>query len=128
MASRIPQLLEKMKQVANGENVSFSEDPSEFAFGAGQVVYFLLSKSEWSDKTYAMLEPFLQKTTASQLQEAIGKTIVMYKHDITISKGRFEKLASEVLTYETNINMKNYLRYFLAGCFAQSVIYEKNSK
>ena len=128
MASRIPQLLEKMKQVANGENVSFSEDPSEFAFGAGQVVYFLLSKSESSDKTYAMLEPFLQKTTASQLQEAIGKTIVMYKHDITISKGRFEKLASEVLTYETNINMKDYLRYFLAGCFAQSVIYEKNSK
>ncbi|WP_016777455.1 hypothetical protein [Anaerophaga thermohalophila] len=125
MASRIPQLLEKMKQVANGDNVSFSDDPAEFAFGAGQVVYFLLTKSASSNKTYAMLEPFLQKTKASQLQETIGNTMAMYKHEIEISKGRFEKLASEVLTYETEVNMKDYIRYFLAGCFAQSVIYEK---
>jgi CRISPR-associated protein Csh1 len=52
----------------------------------------------------------------------------MYKHEIDISKGRFEKLASEVLAYESDINMKDYLRYFLAGCFAQSVIYEKKEK
>ncbi|MDK2843011.1 MAG: CRISPR-associated protein Csh1 [Anaerophaga sp.] len=122
MASRIPQLLEKMKQVANEDNVSFSNDPAEFAFGAGQVVYFLLTKSASSNKTYAMLEPFLQKTKASQLQETIGKTIAIYKHEIKISKGRFEKLASEVLTYETDVNMKDYIRYFLAGCFAHNVI------
>jgi CRISPR-associated protein Csh1 len=125
MASRIPELLEKMNQVANGENVSFSDDPAEFAFGAGQVVYFLLTKSASSNKTYAMLEPFLQKSKVSQLQESIGKTIAIYKHEIDISKGRFEKLASEVLVYNSDINMKDYLRYFLAGCFATSVIYEK---
>jgi CRISPR-associated protein Csh1 len=125
MASKIPELLEKMKQVANGENISFSENPAEFAFGAGQLVYFLLTKSAASNKSYAMLEPFLQKTNVSQLQNAIGNSIAMYKHEIDISKGRFEKLASEVLAYESDINMKDYLRYFLAGCFAQSVIYEK---
>jgi CRISPR-associated protein Csh1 len=128
MASKIPELLEKMKQVANGENISFSENPAEFAFGAGQLVYFLLTKSAASNKSYAMLEPFLQKTNVSQLQNAISNSIAMYKHEIDISKGRFEKLASEVLAYESDINMKDYLRYFLAGCFAQSVIYEKKEK
>ena len=128
MASKIPELLEKMKQVANGKSISFSEDPAEFAFGAGQLVYFLLSKSAASNKSYAMLEPFLQKTNVSQLQNAIGNSIAMYKHEIDISKGRFEKLASEVLAYESDINMKDYLRYFLAGCFAQSIIYEKKEK
>jgi CRISPR-associated protein Csh1 len=47
---------------------------------------------------------------------------------LTFQKGRFEKLASEVLGYDSDINMKEYLRYFLAGCFAQSVIYEKKDK
>ncbi len=126
MASKIPELLEKMKLVANGESISFSENPAEFAFGAGQLVYFLLTKSAASNKSYAMLEPFLQKTQVSQLQNAISNSIAMYKHEIDISKGRFEKLASEILAYESDINMKDYLRYFLAGCFAQSVIYEKN--
>jgi CRISPR-associated protein Csh1 len=127
MASKIPELLEKMKTVANSENNSFSEDPAEFAFGAGQLVYFLLTKSAASNKSYAMLEPFLQKTTVLQLQNAIGNCIAMYKHEIDISKGRFEKLASEVLAYESDINMKDYLRHFLAGCFAQCVIYEKKN-
>ena len=128
MASRIPELLEKMKEVANSDNVSFSEDPAEFAFGAGQLVYFLLTKSAAGNKSYAMLEPFLQKTNVPKLQDAISNTIAIYKHEIDISKGRFEKLASEVLSYESDINMKEYLRYFLAGCFAQSVIYEKRDK
>ncbi len=128
MASKIPVLLEKMKSVANGDNISFTEDPAEFAFGAGQIVYFLLSKSAASNKSYAMLEPFLQKAKVSQLQDAISNSIAMYKHEIDISKGRFEKLASEVLGYEADINMKEYLRYFLAGCFASNVIYEKKEK
>ncbi|WP_026474898.1 hypothetical protein [Alkaliflexus imshenetskii] len=128
MASRIPELVEKMKAVANGDSVSFSEDPAEFAFGAGQIVYFLLTKSAASNKSYAMLEPFLQKTKVSQLQDAISNSIAMYKHEIDVSKGRFEKLASEVLGYNSDINMKDYLRYFLAGCFAQNVIYEKKDK
>jgi len=126
MASRIPELLEKMKEVANSNKVSFSDDPAEFAFGAGQIVFFLLTKSAASNKTYALLEPFLQKTKASQLQDSISNTIAVYKHEIDVSKGRFEKLASEVLCYETDINMKEYLRYFLAGCFASCVIFEKN--
>lgn len=124
MASKIPELTEKCRKIAN-EGEQLSDKPEEFAFAAGQIIYFLLDQSEASKKTHALLEPFLQKSKASLLQDAISNTINTYKHAIGFGKSRFEKLAKEVLAYETNVNMKTLQRYLLAGYFADSVIYEK---
>jgi len=125
MASKIQEFTEKCKKIAN-EGEHLSENPEEFAFAAGQVLYYLFTKSESSNKSHAVLEPFLQKSKASLLQDAISNTINTYKHAIDFGKSRFEKLAREVLGYETNVNMKTLQRYLLAGYFADSVIYEKN--
>jgi len=127
MASKIPELLEKMKQVANDENAHINTT-EEFAFGAGQVIYFLLNQSKASERTHALLEPFIQKLKAEQLQNSIAQTINMYKHEISFGHGRFERLSSEVLAFETNDNLKNYQRLLLAGYFAMPVIYEKKEK
>ena len=124
MASKIPELLEKMKTVANDENAHF-ETAEEFAFGAGQVIYFLLNQSKASERTHALLEPFIQKIKAEQLQSSIAQTINMYKHEISFGHGRFERLSSEILAFETDDNLKNYQRLLLAGYFATPVIYEK---
>lgn len=128
MASKIPELLEKCRKVANDDNKHLSDDPKEFAFAAGQIIYFLLGKSEAGNKTHALLEPFLQKTKAEHLQNAISNTIGVYKHAIDFGKGRFERLSKEVLAYETNVNIKDLQRFILAGYFAQPVIYEKSPK
>ena len=128
MASKIPELLEKCRIVANDDNKHLSDDPKEFAFAAGQIIYFLLNKSEAGNKTHALLEPFLQKTKAEHLQNAISNTIGVYKHAIDFGKGRFERLSKEVLAYETNVNIKDLQRFILAGYFAQPVIYEKSPK
>jgi len=124
MASKIPELTEKCRKIAN-EGEQLSDKPEEFAFAAGQIIYFLLSKSEASNKSHALLEPFLQKSKASLLQDAISNSINTYKHAIDFGKNRFENLAREVLAYETNVNMKSLQRYLLAGYFAEPVIYEK---
>ncbi len=124
MASKIPELLEKMKKVANDENAHF-DTTEEFAFGAGQVIYFLLNQSKASERTHALLEPFIQKVKAEQLQSSIAQTINMYKHELSFGHGRFERLSSEVLAFETGDNLKNYQRFLLAGYFATPVIYEK---
>ena len=125
MASKIPELMEKCRKVAHqGENLS--EDPAEFAFAAGQLIYFLLNQSEAGNKSHALLEPFLQKSKAELLQDSISNTINTYKHAIDFGKGRFERLSKEVLAYETNVNIKKLQRYLLAGYFADSVIYEKS--
>ena len=123
MASNVTDLLTKMKTVAKGD--SDIETPAEFAFGAGQLASYLIDRSVASNKTYAMLEPYLQKSKSGQLQDAIAQTIAVYKHDISIYKGNFEMLSAQVLTYEENVDMKPLLKYFLAGCFSQCTIYTK---
>jgi len=125
MASKIPELTEKVRLVCNDDKENLSADCSEFAFAAGQLIYFLLSKSAASNKTYAMLEPILQKHSIEQVQEAITEMINMYKHEIDLRKGRFANLAKEVLTYEGKADMKKQQRFLLAGCFASNLIYEK---
>lgn len=127
MASLIPQLTEKMREVANNDNVHF-ENEKEFAFGAGQVIYFLLTKSASADKKHSMLEPFLQKVKAEQLQNAVSVVFATYKHEVDFGHGRFERLAKEVLAFDTEANLKNYQRFLLAGYFAPPVIFEKSAK
>lgn len=122
MATKVKDLIEKIRNIAKGE--SNLETPEEFAFAAGQIISYLIDRSEASDKTYAMLEPYLQKVKSGLLQDAIAHTISIYKHDIHVSKGKFEKLASNVLTFDTEIDMKPLLKFFLAGCFSPCVIYE----
>lgn len=122
MASNVTELLSKMKSVTQGE--SNIETPEEFAFGAGQLASYLIDRSAASNKTYAMLEPYLQKSKSGQLQDAIAQTIAVYKHDISVYKGNFEMLAAQVLTYDCNADMKPLLKYFLAGCFSHCIIYK----
>lgn len=123
MASKIPDLLSKMRSVARKE--SHIETPEEFAFGAGQIVSYLIDRSAAANKTYSMLEPYLQKNKASQLQDAIAQTIAVYKHDIGVYKSKFEILSSDVLCDDCNADMKPLLKFFLAGCFSPCIIYEK---
>lgn len=125
MASKIPELLEKMKKVANDENVHF-ETTEEFAFGAGQVIRKILDKSEAGERTHALLEPFLQKTNTKQFNLAIARAFETYKHGFKFYRGdnrySFDKILSEVMGYSTEENLKQFLPVILAGYFAQSVL------
>ena len=123
MASKVTELQTKIVAVAKGEaNIETKE---EFAFGAGQIVSYLIDRSAASNKTYALLEPYLQKSKSDQLQDAIAQTIAVYKHDISVYKGTFENLSSQVLTDDCNADMKPLLKYFLAGCFSPCAVYTK---
>ena len=126
MASNVTELLAKMKAVAKGE--SNIETLEEFAFGAGQLASHLIDRSAASNKTYAMLEPYLQKSKSGQLQDAIAQTIAVYKHDICVYKGTFELLSAQVLTYDEGADMKPLLKYFLAGCFSPCAVYTKKDE
>ncbi|MDD3160812.1 MAG: hypothetical protein PHX49_02660 [Bacteroidales bacterium] len=126
MASKVPDLMSKMRIVAKGE--SNFEQPEDFAFGAGQIVSYLIDRSAASNKTYAMLEPFLQKTKSNQLQNAIAQMIAIYKHDINVCKGKFERLSAQVLIDNCDTEMKPLLKFFLAGCFCPCVIYESEKE
>ena len=126
MASNVTDLMSKMRLVAKGEAVL--ETPEEFAFAAGQLVSYLMDQSVASDKTYSMLEPYLQKTKSKHLQDAIAHVFSQYKHAVSIYGKAFKALASNVLTYDEDVDMKPLLKYFLAGCFSNCIIYEKKEE
>lgn len=126
MNKAIPILMEKMRAVAN-EDAHF-ESPEEFAFGAGQVIYYLLSKSKADRRTHALLEAFTQKSDLNQLKQEITRTFDRYKHEIDFGKGRFENLMREVLGYVGPIDLRKSFPTLLAGYFAQPVIFEKKEK
>ena len=127
MDKNVTELREKIRDVASGKATLNSSE--ELAFAAGQLVSYIIDRSEAKNKTYAMLEPYLQKSTSSQLQDEIAQSIAIYKHDIRVNyqrKGNFERLASEILANGNEVKMKPLLKFFLAGCFSPCVIYEKN--
>lgn len=127
MGKNVTELREKIRDVASGKATLNSSE--ELAFAAGQLVSYIIDRSEAKNKTYAMLEPYLQKSTSSQLQDEIAQSIAIYKHDIKVNyqrKGKFERLASETLANGNEVKMKPLLKFFLAGCFSPCVIYETN--
>lgn len=125
MEIKLSDYVEQIENITIGKSsISSKED---FAFAAGQLVSYLIDRSASSNKNYSLLEPYLQKVTSGALQDSIAQTIAIYKHDIKImSNGRFENLASQVLTYDSKVQMQSLLKIFLAGCFCQCVIYKKN--
>ena len=128
MEKNVTELREIIRDVANGKATLNSSE--ELAFAAGQLVSFIIDQSEAKNKTYAMLEPYLQKSTSSQLQDEIAQSIAIYKHAIKVKykrEGNFERLASETLAYGNEVKMRPLLKFFLAGCFSPCVIYETNN-
>ncbi|MDQ3019793.1 MAG: hypothetical protein M3R36_04370 [Bacteroidota bacterium] len=127
MPSRIKALQGRIIKIVQDENEHFNDD-EEFAYGAGQLIYYLLYQSETSKKTHALLEPFLQKTQCNLLLNSVSRTIDLYKHNISFGGRKFNKLASEVLGYVTNENLKQLTSFLLAGYFSNNIILDINIK
>lgn len=124
MPSKIEEHKAEIAKVVAEEEAHFVTDEA-YAFGAGQLIYFLLSKSEASDRTHALLEPFLQKTNHTHFNEAISNTLLKYKHAIGFDFKRFNQLAGEVLAYEPDSGLQILRPYLLAGYFCPNILYTK---
>ena len=129
MVNKTKELLEYLQQVSKQEsNIHIENNDEAFAFAAGQVIWKLLIQSRSSNRSHALLEPFLQKVDVGQFKLAIARTFDMYKHEFTLypMKYEFDIIMGEVMGYEpSEKNMKNLLPFILAGYFSKS-IFAKN--
>ena len=96
-----------------------------FAFAAGQVIEYILSKSKSADNSFNLLEPYLQQSKCAEFKKAIANDFGRYKHE-NFSKN-FEKVAAFVLSYETDANLKHLLPQILSGAFAKNQLFSSNS-
>lgn len=130
MVNKTEVLYNKLKTMAPENSDERISNDDEFAFASGQVIYYLLNQSEASNRTHALLEPFLQKTDANLFKKSIAKTFDAYKHAIKFyrKKYAFDKVMADVMGFEPGEeNMKNLMPLILAGYFSKSVFYsDKN--
>lgn len=124
MPTKIIQLRDALEGLATGETNIASDE--EFAFVAGQVIYYILSKSKSADKSYARLEPFLQLPDAERLKQAILKIFSTYKHE-RFSK-RFSNPFAQVLAFDTKTNLKSLMPLLLAGFFSKNQFFGKGAE
>lgn len=131
MPTELPQLQANLRRLldpaADSEAVHITTD-RDYAYAAGQLIYYLLSQSKAEDKTNELLEPFLQKTSAPLFKEALAQTLRRYKHNISFGFGRFRKLAGEVMGYEAVLSPKELMPFILCGYFDQPELFRKQVK
>lgn len=124
MPTTITALRESIDEVASGEADITSDE--QFAFIAGQVIYYILSKSKSADKSYSRLEPFLQLNDAERLKQTVLKIFNTYKHE-RFSK-RFSNPFAQVMAYTTTANLKDLMPLMIAGFFSDNQLFGKGTE
>lgn len=123
MANKIIEQQQRIKEIASNASEHIETD-QEFAFAAGQIIYYLLYQSKAAGKTHALLEPFLQKTNLPELKRVINKTFNAYKHEIHFGMRKFNKIYGEIMIYELDKEtLKNLTPTLLAGYFSDSIFF-----
>lgn len=131
MASKIPELLAKAQTLKGrkreeGQPVSYLADDQEFAFMAGQVLYYLLSQSKAAQKTHALFHPFLLKTSTASFRAALQMAFTRYAYDISQSAS-VNRVLADLMAYETRMEISQLQPMIIAGYLADNVFYQKSS-
>lgn len=119
MPNQLTELRPFMAQMAAGETSIDTDE--QFAFAAGQVIYYIQSKSKSEDRSYARLEPFLQQTDIKQFQQAVVKLFDRYKHEPY--SARFREPMANVISYSPKQSLKSLMPLMLAGFFSKNVLF-----
>jgi CRISPR-associated protein Csh1 len=116
--------------LAKGEGAITKDE--EFAFVAGQVIYYILSKSVSEDRSYSKLLPFLQQTEVEQFLQQVKRIFNTYAHADYPKK--FSHPFAEVTGYSSNpaanspkINLQKLMPLILSGYFSDNEFYKANS-
>lgn len=124
MATKTKDLLVYVHELASNEDKHFEEgDDIEFAFSFGQLVYYLLSQNETSNKTHSLLLSYLQKSDFELLKEKAKEDFTKYSYKISFNNKKFNKISSEIFAYKPKSKFSDLVSFFLAGYFSKNSIY-----
>ncbi|MEZ4912097.1 MAG: hypothetical protein R2774_14695 [Saprospiraceae bacterium] len=123
MASKLKDYQDFVSKLAVGQADLDKAQDSHFAFAAGQVIEYVIQKSKTDNKSYQLLEPYLQQAKCNEFKRALANDIARYKHAINDNETRFKNVCAFVQTYDTDRNLKEVLPEILAGVFAKNEFY-----
>lgn len=127
MPSEIPKYFDKITTLVNDTGTELNDD-YEYAFCAGQLVYYLISQSQSSNKTHSLVEPFINRTTVESFNDQLIRTFNQYKHAINFNNRKFNKLFEQVIGYNPAATYKEMLPVFFAGYFSDNILYKSKEE
>ena len=108
------------KIVSEGRKIETDE---QYYYLAGQVAYYLLSRSKADKLMQDVTEPFTRANTAKKLKDEIKFLYEKYKYDIYLNYPKFNNIMSQILLQEPEY--KNNKELILAGLLADNLFYGK---
>ncbi|MDR2790292.1 MAG: hypothetical protein LBB59_04900 [Campylobacteraceae bacterium] len=108
-------------RLKSSDYAALSEE--EFSYLSGQIVKYLLDKSEQYEKKADLLEPFLRTAGAKRLKENIKATYFKYKHAVLLKRMLFNNAVSLVLAYEADDESLYDTDSFLIGALSDNIFY-----
>lgn len=114
---------EQVKTLIEGEEEQYLENSEVYSFAAGQLAYYLLSRSGASKKNHDVIESFLNRKTVAQLNEELTYWFKRYAHDIGMNFKKFNRLYAALLAYDKKDSKVDDA--FLSGYLSNNLLYEK---
>lgn len=100
----------------------------EFFFVCGQLSRYLFSLSEAAEPKHSFAESLIKSKDSAVLKRKLKDLYITYGHNILLKSMRFNNLMSMVIGYSTDVMLKEYEDYFLAGFLSKNLLYEKKEK
>ncbi|MFZ5351940.1 MAG: hypothetical protein ACOZCL_04340 [Bacillota bacterium] len=116
------------KKISQKEELVTCQSDEEFYFAAGQLAYYIMTRSEAKKKNIDMFEAFMRVKDSKRLKEKLEEMTLTYGHAIDMYNYRFKNSLAMVQGYETEGNFEKYRDLFCAGLLCKNVIYTKKEK
>ena len=120
---KINNLQEECEKIVNEEGKIKTDE--QYYYLAGQVAYYLLSRSKADKLMQDVTEPFIKANSALKLKNEIKFLYEKYKYDIYLNYPRFNNIMSQILLNEPEDKIKNNKELILAGLLANNLFYSK---
>lgn len=119
---KIGEIRGSINDYINNEAVHDLEDIYQYSFLAGQIAYYLMSKSKASNKNHDLVERVVNYTTVEAVNGELKYWFKRYGHAIILDHRRFNKAFSMVLAYDKESRIDEDI--FLAGYLGDNIFYK----
>lgn len=125
MPSEIPKYFERIGEIVKSSE-NHIQDDYEYAFCAGQLIYYLLKQSRAEEKKHSLIEPFINRTTVEAFNDQLIRVFNQYKHAIKFDHPKFNRLFEEVIGYRPTTSYKEMMPILFAGYFGDNIVFTKS--
>ncbi len=110
------------------DEVISCENDKEFYYYAGQLVRYLISKSQAYKPTYAIIDHVVDAKDVSKFKQEIIKLHKKYSHALGWNNIRYNRLLAAVMGYECLTEKVSGFDLFLAGAASSNINYFKEAE